>query len=121
MMDWMHHTEYLGQYSKQGARGQVVRWFWMSVEAMSNEERVRLLQFTTGCARLPAQGFKALQSSDGKYRQFNIQSVPKSESIYPRAHTCFNKLDLPLYTSQEELDAYLSLVVNMESTGFSME
>lgn len=44
---------------------------------MSHEERVRLLQFTTGCARLPAQGFKALQSNDGKYRKYNIQSISK--------------------------------------------
>jgi hypothetical protein len=44
---------------------------------MTNEERVRLLQFVTGNARLPAQGFKALQSNDGIYRKFNIQSVSK--------------------------------------------
>ncbi len=76
---------------------------------------------TTGCARLPAQGFKALQSNDGKYRKFNIQSVMKHESVYPRAHTCFNKLDLPLYDTEAELDAYLSVVINMDATGFSME
>jgi hypothetical protein len=43
------------------------------------------------------------------------------ESLYPRAHTCFNKLDLPLYDSEAELDAYLSVVINMEITGFTME
>lgn len=80
VLDWTRHTEYLGEYSKLGPRGQVIRWFWLAVESMSNEERVRLLQFTTGCARLPAQGFKALQSSDGKYRKFNIQSIGKAVS-----------------------------------------
>jgi len=44
---------------------------------MTTEERVRLLQFVTGCGRLPAQGFKALQSNDGHYRKFNIQSITK--------------------------------------------
>lgn len=44
------------------------------------------------------------------------------DSVYPRAHTCFNKLDLPLYESQRELDAYLSVVINMENmTGFTIE
>jgi E3 ubiquitin ligase SMURF1/2 len=123
---------------------QVIRWFWLAVEAMTTEERIRLLQFTTGCSRVPAQGFKALQSHDGHYRKFNIQSIKKTvsmlmpevficnyissllycvqqESLYPRAHTCFNKLDLPVYDSQAELDAYLSVVINMEITGFSME
>ena len=55
----------------------VIRWFWLAVESMSTEERVRLLQFTTGCSRVPAQGFKALQSHDGHFRKFNIQSVSK--------------------------------------------
>ena len=48
---------------------------------------------------------------------------PHQDSLYPRAHTCFNKLDLPLYDSQAELEAYLSVVVNAEISGmgFNME
>jgi len=92
--DWMRHTEYLGEYIRLGAKHKVISWFWQSVKGMSAEERVKLLQFTTGCSRLPAQGFKALQSNDGKYRMFNIQSITrdKHSHLYPRAHTCFNKL-----------------------------
>lgn len=71
--DWMRHTDYLSDYARLGARHKVIRWFWLCVENMTNEERVRLLQFATGCSRLPAQGFKALQSNDGNYRRFNIQ------------------------------------------------
>jgi len=120
--DWKENTEYMGLYRKQGASHKVIRWFWKAVESMSHEERIRLLQYTTGCSRLPSQGFKALQSTDGRYRKFNIQSIYKSDSVYPRAHTCFNKLDLPLYDSQRELDAYLSVVINMENmTGFTIE
>lgn len=73
--DWKRHTEYVGDYSP---RHPCIRWFWRAVEAMEPEERVRLLQFTTGCARLPVQGFKALQSNDGRYRKFNIQPITKS-------------------------------------------
>lgn len=79
MDDWVRHTEYLGEYH---ARHQVVKWFWRAVEGMTHEERVRLLQFTTGCARLPVQGFKALQSNDGRYRKFNIQSISKAVSMF---------------------------------------
>ena len=35
--------------------------------------------------------FKALQSNDGNYRRFNIQPISKVDSVFPRAHTCFNK------------------------------
>jgi hypothetical protein len=76
--DWKRHTEYLGDYNKLGEKHPVIRWFWLIVEEMSQEERIRLLQFVTGCSRLPVQGFKALQSNDGKFRKFNIQSIPKS-------------------------------------------
>ena len=78
--DWRRHTEYMGAYRKLGAKHHIIRWFWLAVEEMSPEEQVRLLQFTTGCARLPAQGFKALQSTDGRYRKFNIQSISKEVS-----------------------------------------
>lgn len=79
--DWLRHTEYLGSYKQLGEEHPVITWFWATVKAMSMEERVRLLQFTTGCSRLPAHGFKGLQSNDGKYRKFNIQSIPKSVSL----------------------------------------
>jgi hypothetical protein len=66
------------------------------VESFDEEERARLLQFCTGACRVPAQGFKALQSNDGNYRRFNIQSVRRQDCPFPRAHTCFNKYGTPV-------------------------
>lgn len=119
--DWKRHTDYQGDYARLGPKHKVIKWFWKFVESMTVEERVRLLQFTTGCSRLPAQGFKALMSNDGNYRRFNIASISKEVSIYPRAHTCFNKLDLPVYKSPAELEAYVSVVANMEVSGFYID
>ena len=52
----------------------------------------------------------------------NIFLIHYIDSIIPRAHTCFSKLDLPVYDSKNEMQAYLSLVINLEvSGGFSME
>ena len=75
--DWKRHTEYLGEYNRLGPKHKVIKWFWEVVESFSDEERVRLLQFVTGSGGLPAQGFKALQSNDGNFRKFNIQSIHK--------------------------------------------
>ena len=83
--DWKKNTEYLGVYSRTVVMHRVVSWFWQAVEAMSPEERVRLLQFVTGSGRIPVHGFKALQSNDGNFRRFNIQSISKKvykELIY---------------------------------------
>lgn len=76
--DWKEYTEYLGAYRMQGPNHKVIKWFWECVSEFDNEERARLLQFVTGCSRLPALGFRALQSSDGYYRLFNIQSIEKA-------------------------------------------
>lgn len=120
--DWQEFTEYLGEFRQQGPKHKVIKWFWECVTEFDNEERTRLLQFVTGCSRLPALGFRALQASDGYYRLFNIQSIDKKDSIMPRAHTCFSKLDLPMYDSKTEMQIYLSLVINLEiSGGFSLE
>ena len=76
VLDWKKNTEYLGVYNRVRDH-KVIVWFWEAVGAMSAEERVRLLQFVTGSGRLPVHGFKALQSNDGNFRRFNIQSISK--------------------------------------------
>jgi hypothetical protein len=63
----------MGRFGKH----KVIKWFWEVVKTFTDDERVRLLQFVTGCGGLPAQGFKALQSNDGHFRKFNIQSILK--------------------------------------------
>ncbi|KAG3032291.1 hypothetical protein PC120_g2503 [Phytophthora cactorum] len=43
------------------------------------------------------------------------------ECLYPRAHTCFNRIDLPRYDTEKDLRIALSLVIQMEVTGFTIE
>uniref|UniRef100_K3WHW1 HECT-type E3 ubiquitin transferase n=1 Tax=Globisporangium ultimum (strain ATCC 200006 / CBS 805.95 / DAOM BR144) TaxID=431595 RepID=K3WHW1_GLOUD len=103
---------------------QVVFWFWEVVESFTDEERARLLQFATGSARVPVEGFKALTSASGYVHQFCIQFVAPGVpplGMCPRAHTCFNRIDLPVYETKEDLVTYLTLVIQMEITGFGFE
>ncbi|GAB9468591.1 Hect e3 ubiquitin ligase [Globisporangium polare] len=102
----------------------VVEWFWEAVAAFSDEERARLLQFATGSARVPVEGFKALTSASGYVHQFSLQLMPVGIpplGMCPRAHTCFNRIDLPIYKTKEDLVTYLTLVIQMEITGFGFE
>ncbi|CAI5727852.1 unnamed protein product [Hyaloperonospora brassicae] len=114
--DWKAHTQVSDELPEE-----LLSWFWETVEAFSDEERARLLQFTTGSSRVPVQGFKALTSYDGRICHFTLKAVAFPEHAYPRAHTCFNRIDLPLYKSKRELEDVLSLVINMEVTGFTDE
>ena len=61
------------------------------------------------------------QGNDGNIRKFTINSTPLDTSLFPRAHTCFNRIDLPLYKSKKDLKQNLSLAIQLESTGFDLE
>ncbi|KAI8119993.1 E3 ubiquitin-protein ligase SMURF2 [Lucilia cuprina] len=102
---------------------QQVIWFWQVVESYSSEMRARLLQFVTGSSRVPLQGFRALQGSTGAVgpRLFTIhltQDVPTQN--LPKAHTCFNRIDLPPYDSYQLLYDKLTQAVE-ETCGFAVE
>ncbi|XP_072752879.1 E3 ubiquitin-protein ligase Nedd-4 isoform X4 [Anoplolepis gracilipes] len=96
--DWKQNTLYKGDYH---ANHIVVQWFWRVVLSFSNEMRSRLLQFVTGTSRVPMNGFKELYGSNGP-QLFTIERWGTPEN-YPRAHTCFNRIDLPPYKSYQQL------------------
>jgi E3 ubiquitin-protein ligase HECW2 len=92
----------------------VIEWFWSAIERFDNERRLRLLQFVTGTSSVPYEGFAALRGSNGP-RRFCVERWGRPTSL-PRAHTCFNRLDLPPYTSHEQLMEKLLLAVEETST-----
>uniref|UniRef100_A0AAY4BG67 HECT-type E3 ubiquitin transferase n=1 Tax=Denticeps clupeoides TaxID=299321 RepID=A0AAY4BG67_9TELE len=113
--DWRSNTEYRGGYHDGHI---VIRWFWGAVERFNNEQRLRLLQFVTGTSSVPYEGFAALRGSNG-LRRFCIEKWGKITSL-PRAHTCFNRLDLPPYPSYTMLFEKLLTAVEETST-FGLE
>jgi len=121
MEDWQEHTEYSGEYDEEGPNHEVCQWFWEIVTEFDQEMRARLLQFVTGTSGVPARGFGVLQGNDGNVRKFTIHGVHLGTCLYPRAHTCFNRIDLPLYESKEDFYERLKLAVTMVSTGFDIE
>ncbi|XP_076122206.1 E3 ubiquitin-protein ligase SMURF1 isoform X8 [Alosa pseudoharengus] len=104
------------------ADSNIVKWFWQAVESFDEERRGRLLQFVTGSTRVPLQGFKALQGSTGSAgpRLFTIHLIDANTDNLPKAHTCFNRIDIPPYESYEKL--YEKLLTAVEETcGFAVE
>ncbi|XP_035783547.1 E3 ubiquitin-protein ligase Nedd-4-like isoform X3 [Anopheles albimanus] len=111
--DWKRNTLYKGDYYPNHV---IVQWFWRAVLSFSNEMRARLLQFVTGTSRVPMNGFKELYGSNGP-QMFTIEKWGTPEN-YPRAHTCFNRLDLPPYESYLQLKDRLVKAVE-GSQGFA--
>ena len=81
--DWKKHTDYRG-YTESD---EVIKNFWQVIRSWDAEQKSRLLQFATGTSRIPVNGFKDLQGSDGP-RRFTIEksgadtALPKSHSWY---------------------------------------
>ena len=109
--DWKKSTMYAGGFAALGEQHPVVQFFWDVVGKWDNQRRARLLQWCTGSSKVPVQGFDHLQGRDGVTRKFTLTSIDLSQAIYPRAHTCFNRIDLPLYTTKADLRKALDFVL----------
>ncbi|KAJ5490473.1 WW/Rsp5/WWP [Penicillium expansum] len=97
---------------------EVIQNFWKIVRTWDAEQKSRLLQFTTGTSRIPVNGFKDLQGSDGP-RRFTIEKSGDPAAL-PKSHTCFNRLDLPPYKTHDALEHKMSIAVE-ETLGFGQE
>lgn len=103
--DWISYTDYRG-YEKTD---QVIEWFWQCIRSWPTERKARLLQFATGTSRVPVNGFKDLQGSDGP-RRFTIDKSGDPSQL-PRSHTCFNRIELPPYEDYESLERKLTYAI----------
>lgn len=79
--DWKKHTDYRGYTEKD----EVIQFFWQTIRSWDGEQKSRLLQFATGTSRIPVNGFKDLQGSDGP-RRFTIEKAGDVGNL-PKAHT----------------------------------
>lgn len=113
--DWRANTDYRSGYHDKHP---VIQWFWKALDSVNNEQRLRLLQFVTGTSSIPFEGFSALRGSTGP-RKFTIDCWG-DPTMLPRAHTCFNRLDLPPYCNYEDLHEKLLFAV-VETSSFGIE
>lgn len=81
--DWKKHTDYRG-YTEND---EVIKFFWQTIKSWDGEQKSRLLQFATGTSRIPVNGFKDLQGSDGP-RRFTIEKAGDVGNL-PKSHTWY--------------------------------
>lgn len=116
--DWRKNVTYRGEFKDTGEDHQVIQWFWEVVSEFESQDRSKLLQYITGSSRVPMSGFKGFEEGDSLL--ISIESISPEESVFPRAHTCFNRLELPLYTDKEELRKRVSEAMQLQN-GFNLE
>uniref|UniRef100_A0A7N8WX60 HECT and RLD domain containing E3 ubiquitin protein ligase 4 n=1 Tax=Mastacembelus armatus TaxID=205130 RepID=A0A7N8WX60_9TELE len=109
--DWMElekSTEYKGEYWNDHP---TIRLFWEVFHDLPLEKKKQFLLFLTGSDRIPILGMKSLK--------LVIQPTGGGEHYLPVAHTCFNLLDLPKYTSRETLHEKLLQAID-HNQGFNL-
>ena len=118
--DWRLNTEYTAPYSENH---KVIIWFWDSLAKLSQKQLSNLLVFSTGSSRVPIDGFKALESNREKSSKFTIEMIyyEKKKKNFIKAHTCFNRIDVPNFPNREELDEAIKFISDFEMLGFGME
>lgn len=68
---------------------------------------------------MPVDGFSALQGMRGP-QKFNIHKSFGGAHMLPTAHTCFNQLDLPVYTTEDMVrERLLTAIRECEGFGFA--
>lgn len=119
--DWQANTLLTGNVKNQ-PNAKVIEWFWHIVrEDFDQEMTARLLQFSTGTSGVPSLGFSSLLGNDGNIKLFTINGVSSKQYPYPRSHTCFNRIDLPNYSTKQELYEKLKAAITTSAVGFGIE
>lgn len=106
---WQQHTRYDG-YSESD---ETVALFWAAMASFSDEQRSDFVRFAWGRSRLPR----------GKWPQpFKLTKKGGRDSTLslPVAHTCFFSVELPPYTTMEQMRSMLLATINFGLGGILM-
>ena len=114
-LDFTELKEYCVYANGFQPESELIRWFWEIVlEELSDQQRADLLTFSTGSDRTPINGFKSME-----FVIVKADTCENQDEKLPTAHSCFNQLVIPQYSSKDILRKKL-LVAIENSTGFGM-
>ena len=120
MDDWKNNTEYAEPYNKEH---KIIKWFWEIVYTLDQKQLSNLLMFSTGTSRVPFGGFAALESNRGNLSKFKLERSEYNfmKKNFIKAHTCFNRLEVPEFDSKEEMEEAIKFISSNEIIGFGIE
>jgi E3 ubiquitin-protein ligase HUWE1 len=117
--DWRMNTI----YKNYNDYDNVILNFWDIISNLSQEDLANFLLFCTGSSRVPIGGFKSLESNRGQISKFEIVKTEyyAGKKNFLRAHTCFNRLDLPNFPDKNSLNDAVKFALENEVLGFGIE
>ena len=104
--EWKIFTEYKEPYNENHY---IIKWFWDILKDLNQKELSNILLFSTGSGRVPLGGFAVLESNRGNISRFRIEMLPYEKGCknFIKAHTCFNRIDIPLYKNKIPIKYYI--------------
>ncbi|EGR33734.1 uba and wwe domain protein 1, partial [Ichthyophthirius multifiliis] len=93
LKDWKENTIYKNGYN---VNHPLIISFWKILSKINQFQLAKFLHFCTGSQKIGIDGFKNLESNRGNISKFCIEQVKfDMKNPYLKAHTCFNRLELP--------------------------
>ena len=98
------------KYDNCSKNDQTVKWFWEILHEFDDKHKRMFLKFTTGSDRSPIRGLSEIN--------LIIMVQGLDDERLPSAHTCFNHLIVPQYSSKDKLKKKLvQAIENHEGFG----
>jgi len=108
VLDIARDVEFAGGFEESSPQ---VEWLWEVLGEFDQENLSRFLSFVTGCPSLPVDGLKP---------SLLLTHTEGTDNILPRAHTCFNQLVMPKYSTYDILKERLVYALNNSNEEFHM-
>ena len=125
--DWKNNTIYKGIYNENN---ETIKIFWNFLSKMKQEDLMNFFTFCTGLCNVPVNGFGSLKGASNKIQKFTIEPLIDYDPITKKvnndfklieAKTCFNRIMLPQYKSEEEMKKCMDIILNFDSNFFGLE
>ena len=118
--DWKDNTIYVAPYSLNHP---VVKMFWKVIEKLKEEELEKIIEFSTGCSGVPVDGFCCLKGVGGKIMKFCISPLKSKSNEFRliESKTCFNRIFIPEYSNEQEMEKAINLIINNDTDYFGLE
>ena len=118
--EWKSFTQYREPLNQNS---QIIIWFWEIMSTLNQSQLSNFLQFSTGTARVPIGGFAELESNRGNISRFTIVQIPFVNNCknYIKAHTCFNRIEIPNFPTKDLLQEAIEFIGNCEILGFGID
>jgi ubiquitin-protein ligase E3 A len=98
------------QYENCSKKDPTILWFWEVLHELDDAHKRMFLKFTTGSDRSPIRGLAEIN--------LVVMLQGLDDERLPSAHTCFNHLILPQFSTKEQLrKKLLQAIENHEGFG----